>query len=133
MTWKTTVNNLYKLKNQSFGKNELWKNALENIVICVAPFAPHFSEELWEQLGHSTTIHKDTWPRWDEDLIKEEMITLAIQINGKVRGEITVAADITNDEAITKAKSDAKIAEYLSGKEIKKAIYVPGRLVSLVV
>jgi leucyl-tRNA synthetase len=128
-----TVNNLYKLKNQSFGKNELWKNALEHVVICVAPFAPHFSEELWEQLGHSTTIHKDTWPRWDEDLIKEEMITLAIQINGKVRGEITVAADITNDEAITKAKSDAKIAEYLSGKEIKKAIYVPGRLVSLVV
>jgi leucyl-tRNA synthetase len=128
-----TVNNLYKLKNQSFGKNELWKNALENIVICVAPFAPHFSEELWEQLGHSTTIHKDTWPRWDEDLIKEEMITLAIQINGKVRGEITVAADIANEEAITKAKSDTKIAEYLSGKEIKKAIYVPGRLVSLVV
>jgi leucyl-tRNA synthetase len=127
------VNELYKHKTENFGKNELWKEALEHVVVCVAPFAPHIADELWEQLGHSTSIHKDTWPNWDEELVKEEMITLAVQVNGKVRAEILVAADISEEEAIETAKSNEKVAEHLKDKELKKAIYVPGRLVSLVI
>jgi leucyl-tRNA synthetase len=127
------VNELYKHKTENFGKNELWKEALEHVVACVAPFAPHIADELWEQLGHSTSIHKDTWPNWDEELVKEEMITLAVQVNGKVRAEILVAADISEEEAIETAKSNEKVAEHLKDKELKKAIYVPGRLVSLVI
>jgi leucyl-tRNA synthetase len=128
-----TINDLYKLKTQDFGKNNEWKEALEYVVACIAPFAPHVADELWEQLGHSTSVHADTWPKWDEELVKEDMLTLAVQINGKVRGEIQVAADISEKEAISEAKNFEKVAEYLKDKEIKKAIYVPGRLVSLVV
>jgi leucyl-tRNA synthetase len=127
------VNDLYKVKTKSFGKNDVWQEALEYVVESIAPFAPHIADELWEQLGHSTSVHKDTWPKWDEDLVKEDMITLAVQVNGKVRAEITVMADISEEEAIAEAKANEKIAEHIKYKEVKKAIYVPGRLVSLVV
>jgi len=127
------VNDLYKLKVKSFGHNDVWKEALGIVVAAIAPFAPHIADELWEQLGHSSSIHKDTWPKWDEGLIQEDMITIAIQINGKVRAELVVPADISAEEAVEAAKNEEKIAEHVHGKEIKKAIYVPGRLVSLVV
>jgi len=78
-------------------------------------------------------VHISSWPGWDDKLVAEEIITLAIQINGKVRAEIVVAADVTADDAIAAAKADEKIAAQISGKDIKKEIYVPGRLVSLVV
>jgi leucyl-tRNA synthetase len=128
-----TINDLYKLKTQDFGNNSVWKEALEYVVACIAPFAPHAADELWEQLGHSTSVHADTWPKWDEELVKEEMLTLAVQINGKVRAEVLVGADISEQDAINEAKKNVKIVEQIKGKEIKKAIYVPGRLVSLVV
>jgi leucyl-tRNA synthetase len=127
------LNQLYKLKDKNFGKSDTWHQALENIVACAAPFAPHITEELWQQLGHSLSIHHDTWPKWDEELVKEEMITLAVQVNGKVRGEILVSADISEQEAIEAAKANEKVADHIKGKELKKAIYVAGRLVSLVI
>jgi leucyl-tRNA synthetase len=73
------------------------------------------------------------WPAWDGKLVAEEVVTLAVQVNGKVRSQIVVAADISEDDAIKAAKTDGKIVPHIEGKTIKKAIYVPGRLVSLVV
>jgi leucyl-tRNA synthetase len=128
-----TVNKLYSLKTTLFGKNEAWKTALSDVVACVAPFAPFMTEELWQELGHEDSVHIDHWPVWDDDLVKEDTITLAVQINGKVRAEIVVDANISEAEAIETAKNDPKITEQITGREIKKAIYVPGRLVSLVV
>jgi leucyl-tRNA synthetase len=127
------LNTLYKLKEKSFCKNDAWQQSLEKIVVCVAPFAPHIADGLWEQLGHSTSVHRDSWPEWDESLVKEEKITLAVQINGKVRGEILVDADISEKDAITAAKSDEKVVAHIKNQKIEKAIYVPGRLVSLVI
>jgi leucyl-tRNA synthetase len=127
------LNTFYRLKEEKFGKNEVWQQALENMVACVAPFAPHVADELWELLGHSNSIHRDSWPKWDEQLIRDEMITLAVQVNGKVRAEVLVSADISEEEAIEAAKRAEKVAEYIKNKEIKKAIYVQGRIVSLVV
>ena len=127
------VNELYKTKAQSgISKVEPWKEALEALVLMLAPFAPHISEEMWQDLGHESSVHRAKWPLWDELLIAKETVTLAIQINGKVRAEIEVPADISEAEALEKAKSANKVASYLQGKEIKKAIYVPGRIVSLV-
>jgi leucyl-tRNA synthetase len=128
------VNELYKFKadegvNQSAG----WRFALETLTQLLAPFAPHIAEEVWESLGHEESVHISRWPAWDEKLVTEEVITLAVQINGKVRSEIIVAADISEADAIAAAKADAKIAPQIEGKDIKKEIYVPGRLVSLVV
>jgi leucyl-tRNA synthetase len=127
------LNTLYKLKEEGIGKNDFWQQALENAVACVAPFAPHIADELWEQLGHSSSVHRDSWPKWDEAWVKDEMITIAVQVNGKLRGEVVVPAGASDEEAIEAAKTNTKVSEQIAGKEIRKAIYVPGRIVSLVI
>jgi leucyl-tRNA synthetase len=129
------VNQLYKLKTpRNFAlAHDAWRDALITLVQLLAPFAPHITEELWEELGQTGSVHISKWPAWDESLIAEETLTLAVQINGKVRAEIEVPADIGEAEAIQLAKADTKVMELLSGKEIKKAIYIQGRLVSLVI
>jgi leucyl-tRNA synthetase len=123
---------LEKAKNGFSGSAD-WRFALESLTQLVAPFAPYIAEELWHDLGYEDSVNKDNWPRWDERLIKEEVITLAVQINGRVRSEIVVPADAGEAVAIEAAKADEKIAAQIAGKDIQKAIYVPGRLVSLVV
>ncbi len=126
------TNELYKLKKNNFGKSDAWKNALESLIACVAPFAPYISEELWHELGNSATIHRGSWPSYDEKYLAQTDITLAVQVNGKIRAEISVPAEISEEEAINAAKSNEKIAPKIEGKQIKKAIYVKNRLVSLV-
>jgi leucyl-tRNA synthetase len=126
-------NELYKLKTADFGKSEVWQEALETLVSCVAPFAPHIAEELWQDLGHSSTIHKDTWPTWDEKYLTSDTVKIAVQINGKLKSEIEIASDAEKDSVLESAKADAKVATAIDGKEIKKEIYVPGRIVNLVV
>ena len=129
------VNELYKLKTKhNFAlAHDAWRDDLITLVQLLAPFAPHITEELWEELGQSGSVHVSKWPAWDESLITEVIMTLAVQINGKIRAEIEVPVDISEVEAIEAAKTDEKIAALIAGKKIKKAIYVPGRLVSLVI
>ena len=129
------VNELYKLKSEHnfLLSHQAWKEAFIALTQLLAPFAPHISEEMWSELGQSGSVHVSTWPAWNEELVKEELITIAVQINGKVRAELLVPADISEEEAVEAAKNDEKIAKNLAGKKVKKAIYVPGRLVSLVV
>jgi len=129
----TLVNDLYKAKaKHPITGSDGWRFALESLTQLLAPFAPHIAEEIWHEfLGHEESVHVSRWPQWDDNLLVEEVMTLAVQVNGKVRGEIVVAIDISEQEAVTEAKECAK--QYLQGKTLKKAIYVPGRLVSLVV
>lgn len=127
------LNDFYKLKIDAFGKNEAWQQSLESLVAAVAPFAPHIAEELWEQLGHSSSVHKDSWPKLDEQYLVEDTITIVVQINGKVRGEIQVSNDTNKEAIIEAAKNEQKVAGYLEGETIRKEIYVPGRLVNFVI
>jgi leucyl-tRNA synthetase len=128
------VNHLYKVKAETgLTQAASWQFALETMTQLLAPFAPHIAEQIWENLGHDSSIHVSSWPQWDQNLVAEEIVTLAVQVNGKLRSEILVSADVSEPEAIEAAKSDEKVAPYIAGKAIKKAIYVPGRLVSLVV
>jgi leucyl-tRNA synthetase len=127
------TNEFYKLKTETFGKNEAWHDALVSLVACIAPFAPHTSEDLWFQLGHSTSVHRDSWPKFDEQYLTTDTITIAVQVNGKLRNAISVPAD-SDEAAITAfAKSDDKVAAYLDGKELVRTVYAPGKLVSFVV
>ncbi len=128
------VNDLYiqNAKN-GFKDNDSWKFAIESLAQLVAPFAPHIADEMWNNLGHQTSVQVDNWPAWDEKYIRDDMMTIAIQINGKVRSEISLSADTSEDDILSVVKADEKIASMLEGKDIKKQIYVPGRLVSLVV
>ena len=127
------LNELYRLKSKDFYGSKDWQWAIESLLQLLAPFAPHTTEELWSQLGHKESIHASEWPKWDEKYLVEDIITIAVQVNGKVRAELQLSPDVTDVDAIAAAKADSKILEYLAGKDIKKSIYVKGRLVSLVV
>lgn len=129
----TCVNDLYKLKNDAFGQHDAWKESLESLVACVSPFAPHIGEELWHQMGRSSSVHHDSWPSYNDEFIAQDTMTIVVQVNGKLRGEIEVAIDADKDEIIATAQEVPKVASYLADAQIKKEIYVPGKLVSFVV
>jgi leucyl-tRNA synthetase len=106
---------------------------VEEMILMVAPFAPHFAEEAWERLGHERSIFEARWPVWDESLTVEDTVELAVQVNGKTRGKVTVRRDATEAEAVAAVKAEPSIAKFLDGKTVRKTILVPNRLVNLVV
>jgi leucyl-tRNA synthetase len=112
---------------------ERWDDALRTFVTVLAPFAPHHAEEMWAAMGEKYSVHLQGWPSWDESLIAAEEITLVVQVNGKLRDRIGVPADITEEEAKKLALSSARVRPHVEGRELKKSVYVPGRLVNLVV
>ena len=113
--------------------SEHWNEAIEKLVVLMSPMAPHISEELWENAGHQESVHSLSWPDWDEDLAADEVITLVVQVNGRVRDKIEVPASISEDEAKTLAQESQRVAPHIEGKQINKIIYVPGKLVNIVV
>ncbi|CAN5400115.1 leucine--tRNA ligase [soil metagenome] len=127
------LNDLYKYKVDFLGKNDSWQQALEDMVACIAPFAPHIADELWFQLGHHLSVQKDSWPKWDEKYLERDSITVAVQVNGKLRGEIIVGSDISEADVIVAAQANEKVKTHIQDKQIIKSIYVPGRIVNLVV
>lgn len=129
-----TVNDLYKHKvTHPLSKASPWKEAIDVLLQLLAPFAPHITEELWAQLGHEGSIHASEWPVHDEQYLVRDTMTIVVQINGKVRSQLTAAADATEESILAAAKADQKVAGYLKGKDIKKSIYVPKKLISFVV
>ena len=127
------VNELYRIKAEDDYAAKDWQWALETLLQLLAPFAPHVAEELWHELGHAGSIHTSTWPVHDEKYLTRETITIVIQVNGKLRGKIEVAADADEATVTAGAKADEKTAVYLQGKEPRKTIYVPGKLVNFVI
>ena len=114
-------------------KKEVGKDAIERFLILLSPFAPHITEELWHQFGKRDSIHKQIWPKYEPKLLKEEIITLVIQINGKVRDKIEVESDISEEKAKELALSRERVLKYVEGREIKKLIFVPQKLINVVV
>lgn len=125
------VNELYKFKVDGFSE-EVWHEALIALVQLVAPIAPHIADELYSQLGGEGLVQNATWPVWDEALIVEDTISIAIQVNGKLRGEITINKNENDDVVKSQALEHENVVKFLTG-EPKKVIYVAGRLVSIVV
>jgi leucyl-tRNA synthetase len=127
------TNYLSRLKETSPVSSANWRSSIENLLLLLAPTAPHMTEELWQRLGHKQSIHNEHWPKWDEALAKEEEITLVVQVNGKLRDRIIVPASTTEVDAKQIAADSTKVKPYLEGKEAVKMIYVPGKLVNIVV
>ncbi|TRZ95842.1 MAG: leucine--tRNA ligase, partial [Dehalococcoidia bacterium] len=127
------TNYLGKVQEQGTISELVWQEAITSLLLLLAPTAPHLTEELWARTGHSYSIHNHPWPRWDEELAKEEEITLVIQVNGKLRDKVTVPVSITESEARELALSRERIKAYVQGNNINKIIYVPRRLVNIVV
>jgi leucyl-tRNA synthetase len=126
------TNDLYSLKTKGFGDKTDWRFAVESLVMMVAPFAPHMAEELWQDLDHETSVNVDNWPKWDEKYLEQDTVTIAVQVNGKLRGEIEVAADASEEEVKSAALAQENVAKHLDNKKPTKVIYVPGRLVNVV-
>lgn len=114
-------------------KKEVGKEVIERMLILLAPFAPHITEELWNRYGHSESIFKEKWPQYDKKLIKEEMITLIVQVNGKVRDKMEVSADISEKEAKELTLNRERVKKWILDKEIKKVIFIKDKLINIVV
>lgn len=128
------VNELYKFKEQDhFAYQTDWRFTVESLLQLLAPFAPHITEELWQHIGHKTSIHLSAWPQYEEKYLIQDTMTIAVQVNGKLRGEVTVAADADEAQVVNAAQANEKVKVYLDGKELRKTIYVSGKLVSFVV
>ncbi|MBQ5365972.1 MAG: leucine--tRNA ligase [Thermoguttaceae bacterium] len=109
------------------------KSAMKTFVLLLSPFAPHIAEELWALLGASNTLAYEPWPTWDENALKERSIVVPVQINGKMRGRIEMAADSSPEQMEAIVLADPRIASLIEGKTIVKKIVVPGKMVNLVV
>jgi leucyl-tRNA synthetase len=133
LSFNTAIARMMEFTN-FFTKQERRPRAcMEPFVLLLSPFAPHMAEELWAALGHAKTLAYEPWPKFDESLIAESSVELAVQVNGKVRGKINVAADADNGTILATAKAEPKVAEQISGKTVVQEKVVPGRLVILVV
>jgi leucyl-tRNA synthetase len=109
------------------------REVMEKFVLILSPFAPHIAEELWQLLGHEKSLAYEPWPTYDEALTRDAEIEIPVQILGKLRGKVTVPAGSDQASLIAAARSEPRIAELLSGKEVVKTIVVPGKLVNFVV
>lgn len=114
-------------------RTEVRREVLELLTLMLAPMAPHLAEELWEMLGHSDGMWKSGWPAHKEEFAHEDEVEIPVQINGKVRGRLTIAVGAKEDAVVALAQQDAVIASHINGKRLVKKIYVPDRLLNLVV
>ncbi len=133
LSFNTAISRMMEFVNAVSGQEPRPRALLETFVLLLAPFAPHLAEESWELLGHKKTLAYEPWPTFDAALLVESEVEIAVQINGKVRGKIRIAADADQEAAQTAALAEPRVAENLAGKQIIKAVYVPGRLLSFVV
>lgn len=125
-------NKLRAASKTSVVNSPIWEQAMDALLIMLAPVAPHMTEELWALRGKPFSIHQQTWPEFDAEKAKEALFELVIMFNGKLRDRIQASVDITKEEATAQALQSERIREFLGEKEAKRVIYVPGRLVNVV-
>jgi leucyl-tRNA synthetase len=128
------VNGLYKIKEkQGFMPAPDWQFTLESLLQILAPFAPHMTEELWHELGHNDTIHIDHWPKWDEKYLTSDTVTIIVQVNGKLRSKLELPIS-TDQQGVEKtALADENVQRFTQNKPPKKMVYIPGKLINIVV
>jgi leucyl-tRNA synthetase len=133
MRFNTAISAMMELANHLTKLEVRPRSVLETFVLLLSPFAPHLGEELWAALGQSQSLAYERWPEYDEALIREDMIEVPVQINGKLRSRVTVPADAADEALRSAALADEKIRELIQGKQIRKIIVIPKKLVNIVV
>jgi len=141
--FNTCISAIMELVNALYGAEDaISRNAIpvpflaevqRNLVLLLAPFAPYLAHELWEMLGEKSTLLRTPWPNYDAELAKEEEIEIPVQVNGKLRSRVIVPADATEELVVERALADEKVKSAIAGKQIVKKIYVPGKMLNLVV
>ena len=126
------VNALAECQRAGTWRSATYHQALEMLLVLMAPAAPHFAEELWSLTGHSGSVHQQPWPSWQAELARQEMVEVAVQVDGRVRGVVTVPAAASQAEVEAQAKASAKVQPHLAGRALVKVFYVPGRILNMV-
>jgi leucyl-tRNA synthetase len=132
MNFNVAIAALMELTNDGLQKG-LNKEQKEMIIKVLAPLAPHLAEESWELTGHGTSVFDETWPEADAKYLKKDTVTYAVQVNGKLRAAIDLPAETTKEDALAAARANQNVAKYLVGGEIKKEIFVQGKIIGFVV
>lgn len=122
-----------KLKGSGLVESPEWREAVRSLLLLISPIAPHLAEELWERAGFEGSVHLQEWPGYDEAALVMDTVSMAVQVNGKVRGQVEVPASASKEQVLEIAKSQENVARYLEGSELVREIVVPGRLVNLVI
>ena len=129
----TAISAMMILVNHLNGFEQPPRAAVEKLVLCLSPFAPHLAEELWSQLGHAPSIANAAWPAFDIALCVDDVLEIAVQVNGKVRGRAALARDADEAAARAAALADPNVSKFLDGKALKKLVYVPGKILNFIV
>ena len=132
MKFNTAIAAVMTLLNQVYDKGSVTRAELRDLLLIVNPFAPHVTEEIWQNMNFGGMLNEAEWPSFDEAKTVDDTVEIVLQVMGKVRSRITIPVDMAKDEVIALAKEDEKIKELIEGKQIKKEIYVPGKLVNIV-
>jgi leucyl-tRNA synthetase len=132
MRFNTAIAALMEFVNAAYKWPQLPGQIAEPFLLLLAPFAPHIAEELWQQLGHRTSLAYEPWPSADPYYLRTDTVEIAVQVNGKVRARLTVPVEAEEDEVLRIARSDEAVARHLGDRELGRAIYVPGRILNLV-
>ncbi|HET9918745.1 MAG TPA: class I tRNA ligase family protein, partial [Ktedonobacteraceae bacterium] len=133
LKYNTAIAALMEYSNSLEGRPDVTREELQTLLLLLAPLAPYITEELWARLGHQTSIHTASWPVFDLEAIRPAIITLPVQVNGRVRDRIEVAPDTSEEEIRQLALAAGKVRRFVDGQHVKRVIYVPGRLVNIVV
>ncbi|HUK83763.1 MAG TPA: leucine--tRNA ligase [Verrucomicrobiae bacterium] len=132
LNFNTAIAQMMIFVNEVTAQDARPRKLLEPFVLVLAPYAPHLAEELWEKLGHKQSLAYEPWPKHDNELLKEETVTIVLQVNGKLRDRVDAAADASQAELENLALANDRVKQSLAGKQIKKVIVVPGKLVNIV-
>jgi leucyl-tRNA synthetase len=132
LRFNTAISRLMEFVNFFTSQEVRPKAAMETFTLLLAPMAPHIAEELWQLLGHDQTLAYEPWPAYDPALLEDELVEIPVQVNGKLRGRIMVAAGSDAAQIEKAAREDPRIADLLAGKTVRKVVVVPGKLVNFV-
>jgi leucyl-tRNA synthetase len=127
------VNSLSERQQSGAWRTATFHQSLDTLLLLLAPLAPHISEELWQVTGHTGSVHQQAWPTWDAHLAREQLVQLAVQVNGKLREVIEVPQDAGQAEVEEQALSLPRVQQYLKGYQLVKVVYVPGKVLNVVV
>uniref|UniRef100_A0A1J3H7V5 leucine--tRNA ligase n=1 Tax=Noccaea caerulescens TaxID=107243 RepID=A0A1J3H7V5_NOCCA len=130
--FNTGISGMMEFVNAAYKWNNQPRGIIESFVLLLSPYAPHMAEELWSRLGHSNSLAYESFPKADPEFLKDTTIVLPVQINGKTRGTIEVEEGCSEDDAFALASQDKKLEKYLDGQSIKKRIYVPGKILNVI-
>ena len=133
MKFNTAIAQMMTLVNEFYAAGQITRGDLRTLLLLLDPVAPHIAEEMWQQCGLGDPIYRQQWPEWDEDKLQEATVEIAVQINGKVRGRITVPAGMSREQAERELPQLPEVQRLIAGKTVKKIVCVPGRLLNVVV